>query len=95
MFRTALLLFIELIMMVVEWSVRCIVLVKGYGIRVWQNNAMRKWVFDTLDLSLARFRRFIGYLEEIEMLLQSRIAYAEITKPLKRHYRELRRNIHD
>jgi hypothetical protein len=66
-------------------------MVKNYGVGVWKKNTMRTWVLETLDLSLALFRRVIGYLQDIEMLLQSRMAYEEITKPMKRHYRELRR----
>ncbi len=91
MFRSFLLLIIECVVVTVEWSVGCIVLVRDYGIRVWKNNAMRKWVLETLDFSVARFRRFVSYLEEIEMHLRCRIAYAKITKPMKYQYRELSR----
>lgn len=91
MFRSFLLLIIECVVVTVEWSVGCIVLVRDYSVRVWKNNAMRKWVLDTLDLFVARFRRVVSYLEEIEMHLQCRIAYAKITKPMKYQYRQLSR----
>jgi hypothetical protein len=89
MFRSLLLRCIEGVIVTAEWSVANIVLIRDYGIRVWKNNVMRKWVFDILDLADARFRRFVLYLEEIETFLQSRIAYAKITKPMKLRYREL------
>jgi hypothetical protein len=89
MFRSFLLLVIEGVIVIVKWSVALIVLIRDYGIRVWKNNVMRKWVFDILDLADARFRRFVLYLEEIEEFLRCRIAYAKITKPMKLRYREL------
>jgi hypothetical protein len=89
MFRTFELLVIEGVITIVEWSVKIIVYIKDYGIRAWENNAMRKWVFKTLDLTLALFKRFVSYLKEIVLHLQCRIAYAKITKPMKLHYREL------
>jgi hypothetical protein len=91
MFRSFLLLIIELVVVVVVWSMGCMMLVRDYGVRVWKNNAMRKWVLETLDLSVARFKHFVSYLEEIEMYLQCRIAYAKITKPMKYQYRVLTR----
>lgn len=91
MFRRFLLLAIEGVIVIVEWSVAGIVLVRDYGIRVWQNNVMRKWVFEIMDHVDARFHRFVAYLKEIETLLQCRIVYAKITKPMKFHYRELSR----
>jgi len=90
-FRRFLLLAIEGVIVIVEWSVAGIVLVRDYGIRVWQNNVMRKWVFEIMDHVDARFHRFVAYLKEIETLLQCRIVYAKITKPMKFHYRELSR----
>jgi len=92
MFRNILLLIIEFVVVTVEWSVGCILLVRDYSVRVWKNNAMRKWVLEALDLSVSRFRRFVSYLEEIEMHLRCRIAYTKITKPMKYQYRELSRN---
>lgn len=91
MFRRFLLLAIEGVIVIVEWSVAGIMLVRDYGIRVWQNNVMRKWVFEIMDQVDARFHRFVAYLKEIETLLQCRIVYAKITKPMKFHYRELSR----
>lgn len=85
------LLAIEGVIVIVEWSVAGIMLVRDYGIRVWQNNVMRKWVFEIMDHVDARFHRFVAYLKEIETLLQCRIVYAKITKPMKFHYRELSR----
>jgi hypothetical protein len=92
MFRNLLLLIIELVVVTVEWSMSCIVRLRDYGVRVWKNNAMRKWVLEALDNSVAQFRRVVLYLEEIEMYLQCRIAYAKITKPMKYQYREISRN---
>lgn len=92
MFRNLLLLIIELVVVTVEWSIGCIVHIRDYSVSVWKNNAMRKWVLETLDNSVAQFRRVVLYLEEIEMYLQCRIAYAKITKPMKYHYRQLSRN---
>jgi hypothetical protein len=89
MFKTFELLVIESNIAIVKWSVVIIVLIRAYGVRVWENNVMRKWVFKTLDLTLAQFTRFVSYLEDIEMHLQCRIAYTKITKPMKLHYREL------
>jgi hypothetical protein len=89
MFRTFELLVIEGIIGIVEWIVTIIILIKDYGVRVWKNNVMRKWVFEILDLADARFRRFVSYLKKIETFLQCRIAYENITKPMKLRYREL------
>jgi hypothetical protein len=89
MFRTFELLVIEGVITIVEWSVKIIVHIRAYGVRVWENNVMRKWFFKTLDLTLAQFSSFVSYLEEIELHLQCRIAYTKITKPMKLHYREL------
>jgi len=89
MFRSFLLLVIEGVIVIVEWSVAIIVLIRDYGVRVWKNNSIRKWVFNILDLADARFHRFVSYLEEIEAFLQCRIAYANITKPMKLRYKEL------
>jgi hypothetical protein len=83
---------IELVVVLVEWVVDCILLISDYGVRVWKHNAMRKWVLATLDNAVAQFRRVVLYLEEIELYLQCRIAYAKITKPMKYQYRELSRN---
>ncbi len=89
MFRSFSLLVIEGVIVIVERSVAIIVLIRDYGVRVWKNNVMRKWVFDILDIADAQFRRFVSYLEEIKAFLQCRIAYAKITKPMKLRYREL------
>jgi len=89
MFRSFLVLVIEGVILIVDWSVTIIVLIKDYGVRVWKNNVMRKWVFDILDFADARFRRFVSYLEEIKAFLQCRIAYAKITKPMKLRYKDL------
>ena len=91
MFRTFELLIIEGVITIVEWSVKIIVYIRAYGVRVWENNVMRKWVFKTLDFTLALFRRFISNLKEIKLHLQCRIAYTKITKPMKLHYRELQK----
>lgn|GEM_PF-1325484 len=91
MFRSFLLLVIDGVIVIVEWSVAIIVLVRDYGVRVWQNNVMRKWVFEIMDYVDAQFHRFVAYLKEIETLLQCRIVYAKITKPMKLRYRELSR----
>jgi hypothetical protein len=88
-FRSFLLIVIEGVIVIVEWSVAGIVIVRDYGVRVWKNNVMRKWVFEIMDLADARFRRFVSYLEEIETFLQCRIVYAKITEPMKLRYREL------
>ena len=92
MLRNLLLLLVELMVVTVELSMGCIVLLRDYGVRVWKHNALRTWVLETLDISVARFRGVVLYLEEIEMYLQCRIAYAKITKPMKYHYRQLSRN---
>jgi hypothetical protein len=89
MYRALELLVIEVFIMTIEWGVKIILQIKDYGIRVWQNNVMRKWVFEILDLTIAQFRSFVSYLKEIELHLQYRIAYVKITKPMKLHYREL------
>jgi hypothetical protein len=89
MLRTFELLVIKGVIRIVEWSVTIIALIRNYGVRVWENNVMRKWVFEILDLSDTRFRRFVSYLEEIVTILQCRIAYEEITKSMKLRYREL------
>ena len=91
MFRIFELLVIEGVIVIIEWRVKIIVHIRAYGVRVWENNVMRIWVFKTLDLTLAQFRRFVSYLKEIEMHLQCRIAYTKITKPMKLHYRELQK----
>ena len=91
MFRSFLLLVIDGVIVVIEWSVAGIVLVRDYGVRVWQNNVMRKWVFEIMDYVDARFHRFVAYLKEIETLLQCRIVYAKTTKPMKLRYREISR----
>jgi hypothetical protein len=89
MFRTFELLVIEGVIVIVEWSMAIIVLIKDYGVRVWRNNVMRKWVFEILDLADARFRRIASYLEGIVTFLQCKIAFEKITKPMKLRYREL------
>ena len=89
MFRIFELLVIEGVILITEWSVKIIVHLRAYGVRVWENNFMRKCVFKTLYFTLALFRLFIFYLKEIELHLQCRIAYVKITKPMKLHYREL------
>jgi hypothetical protein len=89
MFRNLLLMFVETIILLVELSVSGTMLVKDYGVRVWKNNAMRKWVFRVIDRADARFHRFIMYLEEIESRLQCRIVYANISRPMKETYRDL------
>jgi len=91
MYKALELLVIEVFIMTIEWGVKIILHIKDYGICVWKHNVMRKWVFKTLDLTLAQFRRFISYLEDIEMHLRCRIAYTKITKPMKLRYRELHR----
>ena len=92
MLRNLLLLLIEFMVVTVELSMGCIVLLRDYGVRVWKHNALRTWVLETLDIAVARFRGVVLYLEEIEMYLQCRIAYAKITKPMKHHYKRLSRN---
>ena len=92
MLRNLLLLLVELMVVTVELSMGCIVLLRDYGVRVWKHNALRTWVLETLDISVARFRGVVLYLEEIEMYLQCRIAYAKITKPMKYYYKRLSRN---
>jgi hypothetical protein len=89
MYRALKLLVIEGVIVIIEWGEKIILHIKDYGIRVWQNNVMRKWVFERLDFTLVQFRNFVSYLKEIELHLQYRIAYVKITKPMKLHYREL------
>jgi hypothetical protein len=89
MFRKFLLLFIDCIIVLVEWVVELTLLIKDYGVRVWKNNGVRRWVFEVIDDVDDRFRSFVKYLEEIQLRLQCRIAYANIAKPMKHRYREL------
>ena len=91
MLRNGLLSLIETIMVLVAGSISVFILVKDYGVRVWQNNTMRKWVFDTIDLTNGLLRGFANHLEAVETQLQCRIVYARISQPMKGHYRELTR----
>jgi hypothetical protein len=91
MLRNGLLSLIETIMVLVAGSISVFILVKDYGVRVWQNNTMRKWVFDTIDLTNTCLRGFANHLEVVETQLQCRIVYARISQPMKDHYRELTR----
>jgi 50S ribosomal subunit-associated GTPase HflX len=92
MLRNTLLSFIESIVVLVAGSISAFILVKDYGIRVWRNNTMRKWVFDVIDRTNALLRGFANHLEAVETQLQCRIVYARISQPMKDHYRELTRN---
>ena len=89
MFSNLLIVLIDCVIALVEWSVACIRRIKEYGVRVWQNNAIRKWVFHVMDYAESRFHRYVDYLEDIETRLQCRIVYAKITKPMKQNYRAL------
>ena len=91
MLRNTFLSFIEMVLLVVAGSISLFILVKDYGVRVWQNNIMRRYVFKVLDLADAQLRGFAGHLEAVETQLQCRIVYARISQPLKDHYRELKR----
>jgi hypothetical protein len=83
--------FIEIVLLVVAGSISLFILVKNYGVQVWQNNVMRRYVFKVLDLADEQLRGFARHLETVETQLQCRIVYARISQPLKYHYRELKR----
>ena len=91
MFSNLLIVLIDCVIVLVEWSVTCIMRVKEYGIRVWQNNAVRKWAFKVMDYAEALFYRYVDYLKDIETLLRCRIVYTKVTKPMKQYYRALTR----
>jgi len=89
MMRNFLLLLIDTVIVLVEGSITGIMLVKDYGVRMWKNNVVRKWVFEIMDRADTRFREFERYLEAIETRLRCRIVYARISQPMRNYYREL------
>jgi len=78
MLRNTFLSFIEMVLLVVAGSISLFILVKDYGVRVWQNNIMRRCVFRVLDLADEQLRGFARHLEAVENQLQCRIVYDRI-----------------
>ncbi len=91
MFTNFFLLLIDTVIVLVDCLIDAMVAIKSYGIRVWKNNVMRKWVLDFMDLMDILFRRFENYLEDLVSIIQFRIMYEKITGPMMDYYRELKK----
>jgi hypothetical protein len=89
--KKLLLIAIDSFLLVVDGTVVVLNVVKGYGLRVWANNAVRRWVLKNLDRIVELFRRFDVYLQKIEVVLHYRLLYANVTDPMKQRYKELRK----
>jgi hypothetical protein len=91
MFTNLILLLIGTVIVLVNGVIDAMVSVKSYGVRIWKNNVMRKWVLDFMDLMDVLFRRFENYLEELISIIQFRIMYEKISGPMMNYYRELKK----
>jgi hypothetical protein len=91
MLTNFILLLIGTVIMLINGLIDAMVSIKSYGVRVWKNNVMRKWVLDFMDLMDVLFRRFENYLEELVSIIQFRVMYDKITGPMMDHYRELKK----
>jgi len=89
--KRLLLIVVDSFLLVIDGTVEILNIIKGYGLRVWTNNAIRRWVLRSIDRIVELFRRFDGYLQEIEVILHYRLLYANVTASLKQRYRELRK----
>jgi len=91
MMKNLLLLLIDSVIVVVEFTVAGIIFLKDYSVKVWQNNVMRRWVLEFMDYINTVFCHFKNYLEKLETNIQYRILYEKVTKPMKDYYRELKK----
>jgi hypothetical protein len=91
MVKQLLLIVIDNFLLLTDGAVATLNTIKGYGLRVWSNNAVRKWVLICIDRIVAQFRHFNIYLQEIEVNLHYRLIYAKVTAPMKERYKELRK----
>lgn len=91
MIRNFILFLIDSVIVLIDGTITGIIMLKDYSVKVWKNNAMRKWVWELMDLIDVIFHRFENYLEELKTTVQYRILYEKITQPMKDHYRELKK----
>lgn len=91
MLRKGILFFIDSIVFIVDGIVIGFIWLKNYILLVWRKNVFRRWLLNFIDLLDAGVCWLKNYLEELRVIIQYRIYYETITRPMKEHYKELRR----
>ncbi len=90
MMKQLLLIVIDNFLFLTDGTVAVLNMIKGYGLRVWSNSAIRRFVLRCIDFVVVQFRRFGVYLQKIEDILHYRLLYATVTASMKERYKELR-----
>ena len=91
MLRKGILFFIDSIVFIVDGIVIGFIWLKNYILLVWRKNVFRRWLLNFIDLLDAGVCWLKNYLEGLRVIIQYRIYYKTITRPMKERYRELRR----
>jgi hypothetical protein len=90
MVKRLLLIVIESFLLLTDGTVAVLNMIKGYGLGVWSNNTVRRFVLRCIDQVVVQFRRFGVYLQKIEDILHYRLLYATVTASMKERYKELK-----
>ena len=91
MIKNFLLLMIDSFVVVIDITISGIGMLKDYGVRVWKNNVMKRWVLEFMDNIGVLFRHIGNYLGELENIIQFKILYDKTTKPMKDYYKKLKK----
>jgi hypothetical protein len=86
------LVMIDGVILVVDGILTVILSVKEFSVEVWKNNVIRRSIVDLIDQVDVIFCRFQEYLEKLKSILQYKILYEKLTKPMKDYYRKLKKN---
>ena len=93
MFNKGKLLLIDTVMIVVESFAQSIRWLKYYSYEIWKRNTIRKWAIQCISFIDSVVGRIETYLEDLRLVIQYRIHYEYITRPMKCYYKELRKKI--
>ena len=91
MFKKYLIIFIDILLLMINWIISAISLFIDYTVKLWRNNIMRKIVIEFMIKIIKLFHSIRNYLEYVKNNVTFRILYKKVTLPMEVHYKELKR----
>ncbi len=82
---------INLFLVVIDSLVGTIMLLCEYALRVWRNNALRNFVLNYIRYIEEISLRLKNYLENIKAVLNYRMQYECVTRPMRDYYRQIKK----
>jgi hypothetical protein len=89
--RYLVLALVDLLLAGVRRCVRLALAGKAAVLRLWDDAGARELLFEGLDFLLAGFRALEQYLDRVRTRTRYRVFFDQLTAPMARRYRNLRR----